>query len=518
MSTVSTSEDSAGASSDFSIRSIGRQNEKQAFAYVVDWQARDGEKSTWRSEPRIFHDSQALDSFLAKPCEVHTFFRIVLGCSHTNNARKLPHVGIGQDSFLSIEGRLNPSFRTHVVHSSFLKASNLGCYVWNVQFSGVDDRAKYTGCSIDYLAECPVKNTVGGGTACAASQHSFSLTSSGGDSSGAVKKKSRACPRRISIAIRHGRLPLDVAGEDWVYEPKDPRLVLMIAENSPHDETQFDKIQLHLMLPVIGYRLSIGEGPIAYQITQQCLKSIFSSLGEQWFQVTELAVAHTRNLEDGVYSRPDDSSPSGELWRASKNWLTLERLSRAHSESIKQFKHQINKALASIIENPSTESPVAGPSRVTQSDSDLQPIEFESVLEVLQRCNIKAQDDLITPTNSLLDMLYKSVAIRDARLSLELNASLWRLSWITFIFLPLTFLSGFFGMNVDLFSDNPSIKWYFIAAAVVAVLSFLVWVGFKLAEKKRVHGLMLVLAIVAEMEKFLVLEAPTVSSPTASIL
>lgn len=42
--------------------------------------------------------------------------------------------------------------------------------------------------------------------------------------------------------------------------------------------------------------------------------------------------------------------------------------------------------------------------------------------------------------------MYKSISIRDSRQSLELNASLWRLSWITFIFLPLTFLVGFFGM------------------------------------------------------------------------
>ena len=55
--------------------------------------------------------------------------------------------------------------------------------------------------------------------------------------------------------------------------------------------------------------------------------------------------------------------------------------------------------------------------------------------------------------------MYKSVSIRDARKSVELNTSLWRLSWITFIFLPLTFLVGFFGMNVDTFHSNPSIKW-----------------------------------------------------------
>ena len=55
--------------------------------------------------------------------------------------------------------------------------------------------------------------------------------------------------------------------------------------------------------------------------------------------------------------------------------------------------------------------------------------------------------------------VYKSISIRDARQSLELNTSLWRLSWITFIFLPLTFLAGVFGMNVSEFQKNPSLKW-----------------------------------------------------------
>ncbi|KAK4226545.1 hypothetical protein QBC38DRAFT_456206, partial [Podospora fimiseda] len=97
----------------------------------------------------------------------------------------------------------------------------------------------------------------------------------------------------------------------------------------------------------------------------------------------------------------------------------------------------------------------------------LPAISFHSVLATLKTTKTRIGEQLVLPTNNLLDMLYKSIAIRDSRLSLELNASLWRLSWIRFIFLPLTFLSGFFGMNVDVFANSPSIKWYFIAAAGV---------------------------------------------------
>lgn len=61
----------------------------------------------------------------------------------------------------------------------------------------------------------------------------------------------------------------------------------------------------------------------------------------------------------------------------------------------------------------------------------------------------RVQEDLVKPTDSLNDLMYKSVEIRDSRHSLQLNTSMWRLSWITFIFLPLTFIVGFFGMNVS---------------------------------------------------------------------
>lgn len=64
--------------------------------------------------------------------------------------------------------------------------------------------------------------------------------------------------------------------------------------------------------------------------------------------------------------------------------------------------------------------------------------------------------------------MYKSVEIRDSRHGLQLNTSMWRLSWITFIFLPLTFTVGFFGMNVSTFSGDPSIKWYFIVAVTMS--------------------------------------------------
>lgn len=59
---------------------------------------------------------------------------------------------------------------------------------------------------------------------------------------------------------------------------------------------------------------------------------------------------------------------------------------------------------------------------------------------------------------------------------------MWRLSWITFVFLPLTFAVGFFGMNVDTFQVDdgyPSIKWYFIAAVPLMIVVIVLYLFIK---------------------------------------
>ncbi|KAK0724350.1 hypothetical protein B0H67DRAFT_102928 [Lasiosphaeris hirsuta] len=188
--------------------------------------------------------------------------------------------------------------------------------------------------------------------------------------------------------------------------------------------------------------------------------------------------------EDLVYRQPDDDSPSQSLWAASKNWLILDRLLAVQSLVLQEIEDGVNDLLKPAPPRFSSVqglekgkemeySPTSMESRLDTGSSNsgggggggaeidfYKKFSIQSPSKTLTRCRNVVRDDLITPTTHLLDMMYKSVAIRDARLSLGLNASLWRLSWITFIFLPLTFLSGFFGMNIDWLSNSPSAKWY----------------------------------------------------------
>ena len=132
---------------------------------------------------------------------------------------------------------------------------------------------------------------------------------------------------------------------------------------------------------------------------------------------------------------------------------------------------------------------------LAQSDPKEDEPWLGSVPDEIEKFTGQWERDVIAPTTGLSDLMYKSVGIRDARHSLQLGLSMWRLSWITFIFLPLTFTVGFFGMNVDTFHNNPPIKWYaaslmqheacadfcrwFITSIPVLVVVMILWYGVK---------------------------------------
>lgn len=184
------------------------------------------------------------------------------------------------------------------------------------------------------------------------------------------------------------------------------------------------------------------------------LQDVWKSISETWEGFLEICNNHISILEDKIYDGPADETRAPELWTNSSMWLKVERLVSIHSAVLKEMQSHLGELT---------------------TDMAMEDNWLESSTGDMERISNLVQEDLVKPTAALADLMYKSVEIRDSRHSLQLNTSLWRLSWITFIFLPLTFIVGFFGMNVDTFSGNPSIKWYFIAAIPLMVLVFIFW-------------------------------------------
>ncbi|EEU43786.1 uncharacterized protein NECHADRAFT_82932 [Fusarium vanettenii 77-13-4] len=82
-------------------------------------------------------------------------------------------------------------------------------------------------------------------------------------------------------------------------------------------------------------------------------------------------------------------------------------------------------------------------------------------------------------SQELIGLEFNLTSIREAQKSTSTSVSMKRLSWITFIFLPLTFVSSLFGMNVNVLESNPPWWIYLPFAFSTLGLTMVVWLTFK---------------------------------------
>lgn len=196
------------------------------------------------------------------------------------------------------------------------------------------------------------------------------------------------------------------------------------------------------------------DNDMALECSKIILQDIWKAVTDNWQSFLDACNSHVSILEDRIYEQPADESRAPELWSNSSVWLKVERLVAIHLAIAREMQTNLRE--------------------LTGDDDWLEatPNDMIKVTELVQ-------DDLVKPTANLSDLMYKSVGIRDSRHSLQLNLSMWRLSWITFVFLPLTFISSFFGMNVDILANNPALRYYFASAIPMMVIVIIMYFIFK---------------------------------------
>ena len=189
-------------------------------------------------------------------------------------------------------------------------------------------------------------------------------------------------------------------------------------------------------------------------ILSATIQLIFDTIAEKWSVYVRFMHNHIAALEAIVYDRPADDGRAPALWSISKQLLQAERLMKFHVLLLEN----IQSDLADFTGNATR------PDWLEENLTDFKRLSSE-VEEMLKKPVANMVDLVSLGLLTILEradlqvQMYKSISIRDARQSLELNTSMWRLSWITFIFLPLTFLAGVFGMNVSELKSNPPLKW-----------------------------------------------------------
>ena len=274
-------------------------------------------------------------------------------------------------------------------------------------------------------------------------------------------------PQRLSVYIQRKLEGFPEAGKMGVFNTSATEKwqcahqnTILIYENS-HDDCE-EIIQSPALLDLDWKPISKGVDPNIELIKtmEHTLLHIFAKVLRAWrTQLALLSIQHAQ-LEDRVYGQPSDDSHAPQLWLMSKCLWGLVKLVNRHSNLIEDVQENFNH----FAERSNDYNWLDGIWRDYRQVSLLIQEDFIRPTEHMIDLVIQASSFLMRISKANSSQMYKSVSIRDSRQSLELNASLWRLSWITFIFLPLTFLVGFFGMNVSVFENQPSVKYYFISA------------------------------------------------------
>ncbi|KAK1495370.1 hypothetical protein CTAM01_08499 [Colletotrichum tamarilloi] len=113
--------------------------------------------------------------------------------------------------------------------------------------------------------------------------------------------------------------------------------------------------------------------------------------------------------------------------------------------------------------------------------------ELTEAIDQLAAAVGKKLGELDENSRDLIQLECNLVSIKEARQSVHSSTSMKRLSWITFIFLPLTFIGTLFGMNVDILDGKKPAWWTYVPfAAVTSLLTSVVWLLFKFTEVSRI--------------------------------
>ncbi|KAL2176976.1 uncharacterized protein P884DRAFT_270336 [Thermothelomyces heterothallicus CBS 202.75] len=89
---------------------------------------------------------------------------------------------------------------------------------------------------------------------------------------------------------------------------------------------------------------------------------------------------------------------------------------------------------------------------------------------------------LADTSRDLIQLEFNLTSIAEAQKSRTTNLSMKRLSWITFVFLPLMFIASLFGMNVDVLASDPP-WWIYVPFALgTMLLTLAVWLIFKYSD------------------------------------
>ncbi|MCJ1347475.1 Ankyrin-2 [Peltigera leucophlebia] len=201
---------------------------------------------------------------------------------------------------------------------------------------------------------------------------------------------------------------------------------------------------------------------------------LVQQLHGEWGDLYTAAEEHLSDMRTRVLvSNGRDSKLIGDLLLDARLWGWLRKLSEGQALTLRTLEKNYKTRGWTVLHEEGKD--------ITEDKIKSFERETDNLTEQMDR-KLKS---LEAASQELIQLEFNLTSIAEAQKSTSTNISMKRLSWITFVFLPLMFISSVFGMNVDILKSNPRWWIYILFALGTMILTLGVWILFK---RKNLEG------------------------------
>ncbi|KAH6888428.1 hypothetical protein B0T10DRAFT_488158 [Thelonectria olida] len=256
--------------------------------------------------------------------------------------------------------------------------------------------------------------------------------------------------------------PLDIGSDRWVASEKAVGIVwIMTKRQSTGDAKTQSTLESRTFFGTSEYTEVPSSAP-------DLLKPLVEQLRRQWddtFEQAEKRLGMKRT--ELLRASGQDPRLIRDLLADAQLWDLLDRNCSKQITDLRAFRDTyFSVSLGVLHENPPEER---------ESFKRL----FDEDIHELEKAHRRDVKFLTEASQNLIQLEFNLVSIAEAQKSTSTNTSMKRLSWITFVFLPLMFIASLFGMNVDVLESNPPWWIYLPLALGTSFLTLVVWLTFK---------------------------------------
>ncbi|CAG7915948.1 unnamed protein product [Penicillium olsonii] len=246
--------------------------------------------------------------------------------------------------------------------------------------------------------------------------------------------------------------------------PKNHAMIWILVkpdENRPKSTSAQSKLECKAIFTTLEY-CEMSTSPT--QLFRPCIEQ----LEDEWNSICRAAEDHLSTMRSETFrSNGRSIGLISDHLRDAQTWTDFKKLLQVQLSILRSLSRDFDQRNGQVLQEGSG-----------TWGNDLKPKFMSDLANTETRITEKFLA-LKETSGELIELEFNLTSIAEAQKSTTMNRSMKRLSWITFIFLPLMFIASLFGMNIDILESNPAWWLYLPFAAGTIILTLSIWILFK---------------------------------------